>query len=119
MPARAAQRYSPVKLGEYAPSSVFNLFTLSASVSYALDLFGGERRMVEALHAQVNVPACHRTGHLSHADRQHRQYDGRRAPRTAPRSKPPGELIELAARSRCRWPQVQCSAGTAAVLELF
>ncbi len=34
---------------------MFNLFTLSASVSYALDLFGGQRRLVESLHAQVDV----------------------------------------------------------------
>ena len=33
---------------------VFNLFTLSASVGYALDVFGGERRTVEALGAQVD-----------------------------------------------------------------
>ncbi len=31
----------------------FNLFTLSASVDYVLDIFGGERRTVEALGAQV------------------------------------------------------------------
>ena len=28
---------------------MFNLFTLSASVSYALDVFGGEQRTVEGL----------------------------------------------------------------------
>ena len=33
---------------------VFNLFTLSASVDYVLDIFGGERRTVEALGAQVD-----------------------------------------------------------------
>ena len=32
----------------------FNLFTLSASVSYALDIFGGERREVEGLSAAVD-----------------------------------------------------------------
>lgn len=53
--AATRQRYSPLKLGEDSPSSLFNLFTLSASVSYALDLFGGERRMIEGLHAQVDV----------------------------------------------------------------
>jgi NodT family efflux transporter outer membrane factor (OMF) lipoprotein len=49
------QRYSPEKLGENAPSSLFNLFTLSATVSYALDIFGGERRSIEALHATVEA----------------------------------------------------------------
>lgn len=49
------ERYSPVNLGGNTGGSVFNLFTLSASVSYALDLFGGQRRLVESLHAQVDV----------------------------------------------------------------
>jgi NodT family efflux transporter outer membrane factor (OMF) lipoprotein len=49
------QRYAPVKLGQHVPSAVFNLFTLSASVSYALDIFGGERRLIEALRAQVDL----------------------------------------------------------------
>ena len=34
--------------------AIVNLSTLSASVSYALDLFGGQRRGVEALEAQVD-----------------------------------------------------------------
>jgi NodT family efflux transporter outer membrane factor (OMF) lipoprotein len=49
------QRYSPEKLGQSTPSSLFNLFTLSASVSYALDIFGGQRRAIEALHATVEA----------------------------------------------------------------
>ncbi len=36
------------------PSGIFNLYTASGSVSYALDLWGGERRQVEALGAQVD-----------------------------------------------------------------
>jgi NodT family efflux transporter outer membrane factor (OMF) lipoprotein len=35
-------------------SSPFNLFTVSASVSYALDIWGGQRRALEALRAQVD-----------------------------------------------------------------
>ncbi|HTT01815.1 MAG TPA: efflux transporter outer membrane subunit [Steroidobacteraceae bacterium] len=49
------QRFAPIKFGESLPSSIFNLFTLSASVSYVLDLFGAERRAVEALGAQVDA----------------------------------------------------------------
>jgi len=37
------------------PSSTFNLFTLSGTVSYALDLWGGERRQVEVLGAAVDA----------------------------------------------------------------
>jgi NodT family efflux transporter outer membrane factor (OMF) lipoprotein len=53
--AATRQRFSPEKLGETAPSSVFNLFTLSASVSYAFDVFGGERRLLESLRTQVDL----------------------------------------------------------------
>ncbi len=49
------QQYNPSRVGEPLPPTVFNLFTLSASVSYTLDLFGGERRAVEKLAAQVDV----------------------------------------------------------------
>jgi NodT family efflux transporter outer membrane factor (OMF) lipoprotein len=49
------ERFAPASIGNKAPSSVFNLFTLSASVSYALDVFGGQRRLVEGLRAEVDV----------------------------------------------------------------
>ncbi len=50
----ARQRYSGLKVGQDTPGTIFNLFTLSASVSYAVDVFGGERRMVEGLDAAVD-----------------------------------------------------------------
>ena len=49
------ERYSAAAFGQHTPGSVFNIFTLSTSVSYALDVFGGQRRLVEQLHAQVDV----------------------------------------------------------------
>ncbi|MGP8230989.1 MAG: efflux transporter outer membrane subunit [Steroidobacteraceae bacterium] len=49
------ERFAPASIGVKTPSSVFNLFTLSASVSYALDVFGGQRRLVEGLRAEVDV----------------------------------------------------------------
>ena len=49
------ERTSAAMLGPHRIGSIFNLFTLGATVSYALDLFGGERRTVEGLHAQVDV----------------------------------------------------------------
>ncbi len=48
------QRASPLRLGVGGAGGLFNLFTLSATVSYALDVFGGERRTVEALAAQAD-----------------------------------------------------------------
>ncbi len=48
------QRVTPARFGTSGPATHFNLFTLSASVSYVLDVFGGQRRTVEALSAQVD-----------------------------------------------------------------
>src|SRR5271165_1396779 len=48
------QRFAAIKYGQGSGGNVFNLFTLSASVSYALDVFGGNRRMIEGLKAQVD-----------------------------------------------------------------
>ena len=48
------QRSAPANFGQNAPSSIFNLFTLSGSVSYLVDVFGGARRQVESLHADVD-----------------------------------------------------------------
>lgn len=54
--AASRERDAPVTLGlNGVPSTVFNVFTLSGSVSYALDLFGGQRRLIEGLGAQVDV----------------------------------------------------------------
>lgn len=53
--AATRERFSTANFGENTPGSIFNLFTVSASVNYALDVFGGNRRMLEALHAQVDV----------------------------------------------------------------
>jgi NodT family efflux transporter outer membrane factor (OMF) lipoprotein len=49
------QKSIPLPGAQTSTPSIFNLFTLSASASYALDVFGGERRAVEALGAQVDL----------------------------------------------------------------
>lgn len=48
------ERLNAVELGQRGQGSTFSLYTLSGAVSYALDLFGGERRQVEALNAQAD-----------------------------------------------------------------
>jgi NodT family efflux transporter outer membrane factor (OMF) lipoprotein len=53
----ARQRFSPSEFGSSLPSSIFNLFTLNGTVTYVLDIFGGQRRMVENLAAQVDYQA--------------------------------------------------------------
>ncbi|HVW69680.1 MAG TPA: efflux transporter outer membrane subunit, partial [Steroidobacteraceae bacterium] len=60
--AATRERYSPLRAGSDAPPAIFNLFTLSASVSYALDVFGGQRRTVEALGAAVDVQRADEEG---------------------------------------------------------
>lgn len=49
------QKYSPLKFGQNAPGSLFNLFSLTGTISYALDVFGGERRAVEQLGAETDI----------------------------------------------------------------
>jgi NodT family efflux transporter outer membrane factor (OMF) lipoprotein len=49
------ERISPSTFGPRGVGGIFNLFTLGATVSYALDLFGGERRTVEGLRAQADA----------------------------------------------------------------
>ncbi len=49
------QKFSPQLFGSNAPSSIFNLVTLSASASYALDIFGGERRVIEGLQSKLDL----------------------------------------------------------------
>jgi NodT family efflux transporter outer membrane factor (OMF) lipoprotein len=49
------QKISGAAFGQpNAPGSLFNLYNASVSVSYALDLFGGARRELEALKSQVD-----------------------------------------------------------------
>jgi len=51
----ARERISPYQFGPHAAAGIFNLFTFSSVVSYALDVFGGERREVEGLRADVDA----------------------------------------------------------------
>ena len=48
------QKSSLARFGGSSVTNIFNLFTLQATVSYALDVFGRERRAVESLQAQVD-----------------------------------------------------------------
>lgn len=48
------QAFSNSLFGGSSPSSIFNLYNASVNVSYTLDVFGGARREIEALCAQVD-----------------------------------------------------------------
>ncbi len=46
-------RSAPLQTGLDSKGSIYNLVTVSGSIGYPLDIFGGERRMVEGLKAQA------------------------------------------------------------------
>lgn len=48
------QRYSALQIGVPGRSETFSLYNVTANVSYTLDVFGGARREIESLRAQVN-----------------------------------------------------------------
>jgi NodT family efflux transporter outer membrane factor (OMF) lipoprotein len=48
------EREAPAQQGLKTPQTVFNLITLSGTITYALDIFGAERRTVEGLRAQAD-----------------------------------------------------------------
>jgi NodT family efflux transporter outer membrane factor (OMF) lipoprotein len=48
------QRFNPVTLGQSGDSRLFSLFTAALLVRYDLDLFGGNRRALEALAARTD-----------------------------------------------------------------
>jgi len=50
----ARLKSSAVRFGGSTASSIFNLYTLAGTVSYALDVFGGNRRAIESLQAQAD-----------------------------------------------------------------
>lgn len=49
------ERISPLRFGQNRPATNFALYSASGTVSYALDIWGGQRRQVEALTAQVEA----------------------------------------------------------------
>lgn len=60
------QRSLPALQGVQSTGSVYNLITLSGTVGYAFDVFGGKRRAVEGLRAQVDVQTyANAAAHLS------------------------------------------------------
>lgn len=50
--AGARERSAPIAEGSQLPGSVFNYVSAGISISYVLDIFGGQRRAVEGLAAQ-------------------------------------------------------------------
>jgi NodT family efflux transporter outer membrane factor (OMF) lipoprotein len=109
--AATRQRFSPLKFGSSSSAPIFNLFTLSASVSYALDVFGGERRMIEGLHTQVDLQrATEQATYLTLISNIVNTVVARAAYRAEVDAT--HELIELQ-RQQVRLAEVQVEAGTA------
>jgi len=51
----AYQQVSALKFGQSTPPVDFGLYTLSGTISYTIDIWGGQRRQVESLAAQVDA----------------------------------------------------------------
>lgn len=49
------QRFNPAQFGAATPPSEFAFYSLAGTISYTLDVFGGNRRSVEALRAQLDM----------------------------------------------------------------
>src|ERR1700733_1210358 len=47
------QQFSPAEFGSPGAPSIFNLFQATVNVSYAPDVFGGQRRQIESTQAQA------------------------------------------------------------------
>ncbi|MEO6423237.1 MAG: efflux transporter outer membrane subunit, partial [Candidatus Nitrotoga sp.] len=52
--AAQRQKFNPAIFGQPGGSKIFDLYNAGATVSYNLDLFGGNRRALEAFAAQAN-----------------------------------------------------------------
>jgi len=50
----ARERSAPIQQGLKTPGTVFNYVSAGGSINYVLDVFGGERRAVEELGAQID-----------------------------------------------------------------
>ena len=48
------QLYSSSTIGSTSQNSIFNLYNANVNVTYTLDVFGGARRQIESLRAQVD-----------------------------------------------------------------
>jgi outer membrane protein TolC len=48
------QQFSPAAFGQAGPPDLFNLYQATVNVSYAPDIFGGERRQIESTAAQAD-----------------------------------------------------------------
>jgi NodT family efflux transporter outer membrane factor (OMF) lipoprotein len=48
------QQFSPAEFGAAGSPNIFNLFQATVNVSYAPDVFGGQRRQIEAIEAQAD-----------------------------------------------------------------
>jgi NodT family efflux transporter outer membrane factor (OMF) lipoprotein len=48
------QQFSPAEFGGSGPPSLFNLYQATVNVSFAPDVFGGQRRQIEATAAQAD-----------------------------------------------------------------
>ena len=59
------QQFSPAEFGSAGPPFIFNLFQATVNVSYAPDVFGGQRRLIETQRGAGRLSALPARGDLS------------------------------------------------------
>jgi NodT family efflux transporter outer membrane factor (OMF) lipoprotein len=52
-PTATREQFSPAEFGTAGSPSIFNLFQATVNISYAPDVFGGQRRQIESTQAQA------------------------------------------------------------------
>ena len=64
------QQFSPAEFGPSGPPQIFNLYQATVNVSYAPDVFGGQRRQIEANAALAEYQRFELEATLFDADRE-------------------------------------------------
>lgn len=110
--AASRQRSAPLQQGLKSSGSVFNVVTLAGTIGYVVDVFGGERRTVEGLQAQVEVQRnARRAAYLALTANVVNTCIARSA--YAAQVRATGQLIELE-EQQLRSTQAQVAGGMAA-----
>ncbi len=113
----ARERTAPLQQGLPTKNAIFDLVTLSGTVSYVFDVFGGERRTLEGLRAQTDFQFFEsRAAYLTLSANVVDACIARAA--YATQSSATEQLIELE-QEQLRLTEVQVSAGTAAYSDVL
>ncbi len=103
--------------GVVRPPVPVNVYMISPTVSYPLDIFGGLKRTVESARASVDLRPVPARRRLSCTDRQHRDAVDRDRPPDAPRRRRSSASSPTTKRT-CGWSRPRRKAGTATEVDV-